>query len=269
MSFRGDDIPEMGNSLEPDERDLTALLRGHRPANRPDLEPLAALVDDLRHTVSASARPNVALAALLAAGLPPAPLLPAPARRAHRAAAAVRWATSLRTAAKAGVLATVAALGIASAATAGALPDSVQDKLSTAVETVTPWHIPRPAGHGIGDLVREKNRNKDKKNKGVDTDSGSPTPTASPGQNAKPAHSEMSEHQESSDAGRDGKVKSSTPESTPASERTHTGDPARPSRSEHPAKDSKKGEPGGKGGGHGGTRPDPVPALHPEPGPRK
>lgn len=287
MTIYGDDIPEMRNHLEPDERDVDAVLRGRRPAHRPDLEPLAQLVADLHLASAAPARPSAALAALLASGLAPveSPLTLAPAPPVRRGAAAVRWATSLRTAAKGGLLAAIAVLGVASAATAGVLPAAVQDKLSTAVETVTPWHIPRPAGHGIGELVREKARHHGQdKDKHGNSDPSTPA-VVPPGQSGKPEHPGNSDHSKVK-SGHDDASESESPESEAPepSESADSGRPAHPGNSDHSASQSKPAhspdpadsgdDSGGQsstGAGSGSHRQDGshtpagVPSLHPEP----
>jgi hypothetical protein len=209
------------------------VLRGRRPAERHDLEPLALLVEDLRLMTAARARPNAALAAVLAAGLP-APDESAvftPVTNVRRRAAAVRWMSavrwsfsSLRTTAKAAVLALVAALGIATAATAGALPAPIQAKVSDAVETVTPWHIPHPAGHGIGPEVREKARHHGKdKDKGAAKTEPSPT------------------HAEGDDNSKSDKVE---PESSAVPAPTETRNTERPGTSEKSPEPARSLEPG-------------------------
>ncbi|MEP7054564.1 MAG: hypothetical protein ABI912_04880 [Actinomycetota bacterium] len=276
-------MTEMTHNQEPDERDFDSVLRGRRPTQRPDLEPLAQLVDDLRLATSLPARPSTALAALLAAGLPAtAAVTVAPAPRRRRTAAAVRWATSLRTAAKAGVLAGIAVLGVASAATAGVLPAAVQQKVSTGVETVTPWHIPHPAGHGIGELVREKARHHGQdKDKNKD-DSSTPPAVVPPGQSGKPDNPGNSDHSKKANSGHD---ESETPESeapeseAPESESAkpshsdHSGNASKPSESPEPSHDpgrpsaaGRPTDPGSNGKGHDKSHaPDAVPTTHPEP----
>lgn len=242
MTFFGDDDNEMRSYLARDDRDIESVLRGHQPADRPDLEQLARLVDDLHHAAAVPAHPNATLAALLAAGLPPADpaVVSAPASHARRRAATLRWAhlRSLRTGAKAATVATVAVLTVATAAVAGALPAPIQDKVSTAVETVTPWHIPRPAGHGIGEDVREKARHhgqdKDKDNAGS-TDAGTPTQTGKPALPGNSDHSAKPEHP------RGGDDASQAPMPNPAQTRKPV-DPGNSSHSATTGKPSKAGD---------------------------
>jgi hypothetical protein len=267
MTLPGDDLSDMRRNLARNDRDVESVLRGRHPAERPDLEPLAVLVDDLRLMTAAPARPNAALAAVLAAGLP-APDESAvfnPVTKVRRRAAAVRWMSavrwsfsSLRTAAKAGVIALVAVLGIATAATAGALPAPIQAKVSDAVETVTPWHIPHPAGHGIGPEVREKARHhgKDKdKDKGAAKTEPSPTHAAgddnSKSDNVVPESAAVPAPTETRKAERPGKSeKSSEParslepgKSEPNAKGTHPSEPSHRAEPSHGAEPSHRAEP--------------------------
>ncbi|MDQ1709327.1 MAG: hypothetical protein QOG49_712 [Frankiaceae bacterium] len=235
MTGPGDDLYDMRRNLEREDRDLESMLRGHVPADRPELEPIAALISELRASARTPAPPSAALAAVLANGLPETERDAVAAGRSRRRAVswaaavpAVTWArfSSLRTAAKAAAIASVAALSFTSAAFAGALPDAIQEKVSTAVETVTPWNIPHPAGGGgIGKLVREKARHhgqtKDKTKPSEDPtkdavetespDTGKPTNPGNSDHSTKPKAS----HSPEADASESGKpthpVKPSTP----------------------------------------------------------
>ena len=207
---RGDDNGyDMTHDSEHDDRDIDAVLRGRAVAHRRDLDPLVALIEDARLLAAVPAKPGPALAIVLAAGLPAAAASQQPVARrqsapAVRWAAAVRWASALRTAAAvrwsafhrrrasvtAGILTSLALLSVTSAAAAGVLPDPIQNGVSTVVETVTPWRVPRPdrvgpekrgpgKDHkdkvGLDKLKRDKDkqlREKQKKDKVTDAPGG-------------------------------------------------------------------------------------------------
>lgn len=171
MSRLDDDYNDMTDNFERDDRDVDSVLRGRRLTHRPDLEPLAALVDDARLLAAAPAVASPTLAAMLASGLPaapsPRPLSPTLQRQsvpAVRWSAAVRWAVAVRWSAftrkrasvTAGALTSLALLSVTSAAMAGVLPDPLQNTVSTVVETVTPWRVPRPERQNGTDLERDR-----------------------------------------------------------------------------------------------------------------
>ncbi|MEO6714237.1 MAG: hypothetical protein ABIM89_12515 [Mycobacteriales bacterium] len=230
----------MLRNLDRDDRDFDLVLRGSAPADRPELDPVVALVEDLRFSATAAARPSAALATLLAQGLPPAPVA-APVSHLRRAApavswaAAISWARSARRTVKVGVIAAVAVVSVTSAAAAaGALPDPIQEKLSTAVKTVTPWEIPRPkGGGGIGEIVREKARHHGHdKQKHIDPDKDVDAPKTNngngrpsdPGKPASPGKSDASK----SDAPRPSQAANPTKPAHPTKPTASAATPGRP-----------------------------------------
>lgn len=171
MSRFDDDYNDMTDNFERDDRDVDSVLRGKRLAHRPDLEPLAALVDDARLLAAAPAVASPTLAAMLASGLPaaqcPMPLSPTMQQQsaaAVRWSAAVRWAVAVRWSAftrkrasvTVGALTSVALLSVTSAAMAGVLPDPLQNTVSSVVETVTPWRVPRPERQNGTEVERDR-----------------------------------------------------------------------------------------------------------------
>jgi hypothetical protein len=137
--------------------EIAALLRGTAPHGRPELEPLATLVDDLRFTSSESSpRPSAAVTALLDADRAPgistaaaggllqrsdsgtAPALPVAAPRRGIASMFITWFTGLGLAAKIALGATAAAVGVVGAGAAHALPPGIQQQFDEVVETVAP-----------------------------------------------------------------------------------------------------------------------------------
>ncbi|WP_210479194.1 hypothetical protein [Naasia sp. SYSU D00948] len=137
--------------------DITALLAGTALHGRPDLQPLAMLVDDLRSASSESSpRPSAAVTTLLDLDRVPGistaalgglaqrsdrgrvPAGPAAASRRGIASMFLTWFTGLGLVAKLGIGAAAAAVGVVGAGAAHALPPGIQAGFDTVVETVVP-----------------------------------------------------------------------------------------------------------------------------------
>lgn len=156
MTSRNDYLDEMFPGRRPiDDATAEDLFAGRTVPS--DLEPLATVVRALREVAQQPVPPSAELAARIVAGTavarPPgrarAPgRLPRIAWRTVAAVpAAVRRASLAAKLAAAGVV--VAALGVGSAGFAGSLPDPVQDRFETVVESVVPdrlpWQVREPA----------------------------------------------------------------------------------------------------------------------------
>jgi hypothetical protein len=149
VSHAHDHQSDMERNRALDEREIEAVLRGHVPAERPDLEPLARFVQATRAEAGAILpAPRPALAWMLETGLT------SQTHRAPRRRRMVPQAIASVTARAAGlgmatklVAASVVALGslTTASAAAGVLPDPVQSVVADSVGSVTPFTIPRPS----------------------------------------------------------------------------------------------------------------------------
>ena len=130
------DMNSTGRAPALSDSDVEALLAGRVVPAHPGLQ---AVVGVMRTAAGVAApTPSAALAAVLAGGFDPSPVIPAvlaPAPWRHRAAQVV--------------LAAVAALtATAGAAAANVLPPAVQSTVADVVEAVTPFDVPRPGDTG-------------------------------------------------------------------------------------------------------------------------
>jgi hypothetical protein len=139
-----DYLDEMPASRPLDDATAEDLFAG-RPVPS-DLEPLATMMQALRDVSRQPVPPSAELAARMAAGTavmapagpgPAGGRLPRTARRVAATAGRVGWAAKLAVAGAA-----VSVVGVGSAGFAGTLPEPVQDRFETAVESVTPFQFP-------------------------------------------------------------------------------------------------------------------------------
>jgi hypothetical protein len=130
-----------------DDRTAEALLQGHPPVDRPELDDVAALAAEVRELASGpTPLPTGALARLLEDGFTPAGDHPGVRQERPTGGRRRLTAGSSLTARAAGALAFVLA-GVTGAAAADALPAPVQDRVASVVERTTAIDLPDSADH--------------------------------------------------------------------------------------------------------------------------
>lgn len=138
-----DDVPDVKRHSV-DDATAESVLRGTVPSDRPELEPLAVLLSQVRDLAETAPKPTPALSALLRDGFEPARAVatasrPTPARSSLRRRLTAVAGLSLTVKVLTGT--GVAIAGVATAAGTGVLPDAVQDRVSTVVSTLTPFDL--------------------------------------------------------------------------------------------------------------------------------
>lgn len=143
---RPDDAPhEMTSSANFDDAYVERLLRRRGLSADGGEDPVGSFVAAVADLSRSAPDPTGALAVLLAEGFDPAPL-ESPAAAASPDRRAPRWRTSrwarLSLAARLSAVAGVALGGLATAASAGVLPDQLQDRVGGLLEVTTPFEFP-------------------------------------------------------------------------------------------------------------------------------
>lgn len=136
-------FPRRRRSRPLSDADAARLLHGTPAEDRPDLAGAATFAAALRSTSQEPPAPSAALATLLAQGFDPATVTPAvdaPAgsRRRTLGYGLIRLAGA-SLAVKVATGGGVALAAVATAGTAGVLPDPVQDRVDSVLEAVTPF----------------------------------------------------------------------------------------------------------------------------------
>ncbi|HEY8471480.1 MAG TPA: hypothetical protein VIL37_02455 [Natronosporangium sp.] len=150
MTGTGDYPDELTSLRQVGDEAVERLLAGH--AAEPELEPVATAVRTLREMSVRPVEPSQALRAMMAAGAftgAPAETYQPPGGRPARLAVAAATARirRIRLAGKLAAGAVAAAvLGTATAGFAGSLPEPVQDRFETVVESVTPYRFTEKTG---------------------------------------------------------------------------------------------------------------------------
>ncbi len=142
---RPDDAPDdMTSSARIDDAYVERLLRRRGPSADADQDPAGSFVAAVADLGRSTLTPTGALAVLLAEGFDPAavtnPTTGPPDRKAARRHTG-RWA-GLSLAARLSAVAGVALAGLTTAASAGVLPDQLQDRVGGLLEVTTPFEFP-------------------------------------------------------------------------------------------------------------------------------
>jgi hypothetical protein len=157
-----------------DDATVERLLAGR--ADTPDLEPVATAVRALREVSRRPVEPSATLRRQMTAGVFTGtsayayrPAGRGPVRRI--AAAAATSAGRLRLAMRvAAALVAAAVLGTGTAGFAGTLPEPVQDRFETVVESVTPYQFAEKTGGGTGPASKSENTEPGDRRGGVSED---------------------------------------------------------------------------------------------------
>ncbi len=142
MNNRGDDVGEMSTQRPLDDASIEDVLRGAQVP--PELEPLAGVVQSLRSAAQRPVRPTLELAERMAAGVFPID----GAKRRTRVGETLSKFAAMSLRAKVATGFAAALTGLTAATAAGALPDAAQERVETAIESVTPIDFPDAAEFG-------------------------------------------------------------------------------------------------------------------------
>lgn len=142
MNTWGDDVGEMSTRRPLDDASVEAVFRGAQVP--PELEVLVGAVQSLRSAAQRPVRPTTELAERMATGV--FPIDSAQRRTKIGETLSKLAAMSLRAKVATGFAA--ALTGLTAATAAGALPDAAQERVETAIESVTPIDFPERAEFG-------------------------------------------------------------------------------------------------------------------------
>ena len=142
MNTWGDDVGEMSTRRPLDDASVEAVLRGAQVP--PELEPLAGVVQSFRSAAQGPVRPTTELAERMAAGV----FSIDRAQRRTKIGQTLSKLAAMSLRAKVATGFAAALTGLTAATAAGALPDAAQERVETAIESVTPIDFPDRAEFG-------------------------------------------------------------------------------------------------------------------------